>query len=37
MSPTLAFSIDKDVIKIYHINNIKFFCQNSINITLNAY
>ena len=33
---SLIFSIDKDVIQIYNDKNIKLFCQDLIDITLEA-
>ena len=31
---SLVFNIDKDVITIYYHKNVKFFCQNLVNIAL---
>lgn len=32
----IFFNINQEIIKIYNINNIKFFSQNLINIILEA-
>ena len=29
-----TFSVDKDVIKVYHHKNVKFFCQNLVDVAL---